>query len=90
MKARILVRLRPSILDVQGKALEKAIAQLKLTPASGIRVGKVIEVLVPQERYSEREAYVDELCKAVLVNPITEEYSVEFFGEDNHSVNGVQ
>ena len=44
MKVRVLVRLKPGILDVQGAAVQKALAGLGFTEVSDLRVGKVIEI----------------------------------------------
>ncbi|MEK7715309.1 MAG: phosphoribosylformylglycinamidine synthase subunit PurS, partial [candidate division NC10 bacterium] len=44
MKVRVLVRLKPGILDVQGAAVKRALVGLGFTELTDLRVGKVIEV----------------------------------------------
>jgi phosphoribosylformylglycinamidine synthase len=41
---RVLVRLKPGILDVQGAAVKRALVGLGFPDVADLRVGKVIEV----------------------------------------------
>ncbi|HWP75982.1 MAG TPA: phosphoribosylformylglycinamidine synthase subunit PurS, partial [Methylomirabilota bacterium] len=44
MKARVLVRLKPSILDAQGATVQRALAGLGFAEVQDVRVGKVVDV----------------------------------------------
>src|SRR5437762_12885450 len=44
VKVRVLVRLKPGILDVQGAAVKRALAGLGFAEVTDLRVGKVIDV----------------------------------------------
>ena len=44
MKVRVLVRLKPGILDVQGTSVKRALAGLGFDDVTDLRIGKVIEV----------------------------------------------
>src|SRR5438128_1475387 len=44
MKARVLVRLKPGIMDVQGAAVKRALAGLGFSELTDLRVGKVIDI----------------------------------------------
>jgi phosphoribosylformylglycinamidine synthase len=77
MKARILIRLNSSILDVQGKAIEKSLALLGLDDVSGVRVGKLIEIDVPAAQQKSARAFVERLCREVLASPVTENFEIE-------------
>ena len=44
MKARVLVRLKPGIMDVQGAAVKRALAGLGFSELNDLRVGKVIDI----------------------------------------------
>jgi phosphoribosylformylglycinamidine synthase PurS subunit len=77
VKVRVLVRLKPGILDVQGAAVKRALGGLGFTDVADLRVGKVIELDVDAASAGEARARVDEMCRKLLANPILEDYAVE-------------
>jgi phosphoribosylformylglycinamidine synthase len=77
VKVRVLVRLKPGILDVQGAAVKRALGGLGFTDVADLRVGKVIEVDVDTASAAEARARVDEMCRKLLANPILEDYAIE-------------
>lgn len=77
MRVRVVVRLRPSIMDVQGSAIQRALAGLGFSDVADLRVGKVIEVDVPGNDLNAARARVDEMCRKLLVNPVLEDYTIE-------------
>ena len=70
-KAKIYVTLKPSILDPQGRTVERALSHLG-QQASGVRVGKYIELNMEGER-AEVESRVQEMAITVLSNPVMED-----------------
>jgi phosphoribosylformylglycinamidine synthase len=80
MRVRVLVRLKPGIMDVQGTAIERALAGLGFGGVGALRVGKVIELDVPGDDFAAAQARVEEMCRKLLVNPVLEDYSVEGAG----------
>jgi phosphoribosylformylglycinamidine synthase PurS subunit len=77
MRVRVLVRLKPGIMDVQGTAIGKALAGLGFADAGDLRVGKVIELDVPGGDLASIRPRVDEMCRKLLVNPVLEDWTVE-------------
>ena len=77
MKVRVLVRLKPGILDVQGAAVQKALAGLGFTEVSDLRVGKVIELELDTATADAAHARVGEMCRQLLANPVLEDYTIE-------------
>ena len=77
MKARVLIRLKRGILDVQGAAVLRALEGLGYTELESLRVGKLIEVDIQASDAAAATARVDEMCRKLLANPITEEYTIE-------------
>lgn len=73
-KAKVLITRRPSILDPQGKAVEKGAQHLGLTNIKNTRIGKYIEFTVDTNDESSARKEVDEYCNKLLVNPIMEDY----------------
>ena len=70
-KAKIYVTLKPSILDPQGRTVERALSHLG-QQASHVRVGKYIELNMDGER-AEVESRLSEMATTVLSNPVMED-----------------
>jgi phosphoribosylformylglycinamidine synthase len=77
MKARVLVRLKPGILDVQGAAVKRALTGLGFDELTDLRVGKVIEVELAARSAAEARQRVGEMCRQLLANPVLEDYTIE-------------
>jgi len=77
MKARVLVRLKPGIMDVQGAAVKRALTGLGFSELTDLRVGKVIDIDLEGRTPGEARARVTEMCRQLLANPILEEYTIE-------------
>lgn len=77
MRVRVLVRLKPGILDVQGAAVKRALAGLGFAELTDLRVGKVIEVELDAPTPAEGRQRVGEMCRQLLANPILEDYTLE-------------
>jgi phosphoribosylformylglycinamidine synthase len=73
-KAKVIVKRRPSILDPQGKAVEKGALHLGLSDVKETRIGKYIEFLVDTKDRKSADLQVNEYCNKLLSNPIMEDY----------------
>ena len=76
MKVRVLVRLKPGIMDVQGAAVKRALAGLGFSEIADLRIGKVIELELDNATLDAR-ARVREMCGQLLANPILEDFTIE-------------
>ena len=76
MKATVLVRPKPGILDPQGDAVESALEHLGFA-VSGARVGKVVDLEVAATDPDEARAQVEKMCEQLLANPLIESYEIE-------------
>ncbi len=76
-KANITVTLRPSILDVQGKAAQHALENLGYSSVSSVRIGKYMEVIISEESRAEAEKVASEICQKLLSNPVMEDFTFE-------------
>jgi phosphoribosylformylglycinamidine synthase PurS subunit len=74
---RVLVRLRPGIMDVQGTAVQRALVGLGFADLRDVRVGKVIDVEVDAPDAATARRRVDEMCQRLLANPVLEDYTIE-------------
>jgi phosphoribosylformylglycinamidine synthase len=77
VKARVLIRLKAGILDVQGAAVQRALGGLGFADVRDLRVGKLIEIDVEAATPAATRARVDEMCRKLLVNTILEDYTIE-------------
>lgn len=76
MKGRVTVRLKPGVLDVQGKAIANALDSLGFTGAD-VRVGKVFEVVLDAPDAQSARARLAEMAEKLLANPVMESWTVE-------------
>jgi phosphoribosylformylglycinamidine synthase PurS subunit len=73
MKLSVTVMLRKGILDPQGKAIGHAIEGMGVTGVGTVRMGKVIELELPE---GTPEQDIKRICDDLLHNPVMEEYQV--------------
>jgi phosphoribosylformylglycinamidine synthase PurS subunit len=76
MRATVLVRPKPGILDPQGEAVGSALGHLGFA-VSNARVGKVIDLEVDAADAEQAKAKVESMCEQLLANPLIESYEVE-------------
>jgi phosphoribosylformylglycinamidine synthase len=79
VKATVLVRPKPGILDPQGDAVGSALGQLGFE-VQDARVGKVIDLEVEAADEATARAEVEQMCERLLANPLIESYEVEIVG----------
>jgi phosphoribosylformylglycinamidine synthase len=76
MRARVHVRLKEGVLDPQGAAICRALAQLGFAGVGEVRQGKMIELELDDADRAAAEAKVRAMCERLLANPVIETYSV--------------
>ena len=76
MKATVLVRPKPGILDPQGEAVESSLRQLGFSVADA-RIGRVVDLEVETGDPSAARAEIERMCKQLLANPLIESYEIE-------------
>ena len=79
MRATVLVRPKPGILDPQGEAVESSLRQLGFAVAQA-RVGRVVDVDVEVSDPAEARAQLERMCDQLLANPLIESYEIELAG----------
>jgi phosphoribosylformylglycinamidine synthase PurS subunit len=72
----VLVRLKPGLLDPQGKAVEGVLPALGWTNVSDVRVGKHVELVVEASDEDAARAQVEDLSTRLLSNPVIEEFQI--------------
>jgi phosphoribosylformylglycinamidine synthase PurS subunit len=76
MKARVHVRLKDGVLDPQGAAIGRALAQLGFAGVDEVRQGKMIELRLDDIDRAQAEAKVRAMCERLLANPVIETYTI--------------
>ena len=74
MKLRIVVTLKPGVLDPQGKAIHNALDGLGFRGVNDVRAGKLIEMDVADDT---SDADLDAMCRKLLANTVIENYRIE-------------
>ncbi len=78
-RARIIVTLKPGLLDAQGRVLQEALHQLGFEQVQGVRVGKYLEVELQPD--GDPEEQIEAMCRQLLANPVIEQYRYEVVDE---------
>ena len=75
MKATILVRPKPGILDPQGEAVQSSLRQLGFRVEEA-RVGRVIDLELDDADETAARAELERACEQLLANPLIESYEI--------------
>ena len=76
MRATVLVRPKPGILDPQGEAVGSALGHLGFE-VHDARVGKVIDLELESSDAAAAKVEVEKMCEQLLANPLIESYEIE-------------
>ena len=76
-QARVLVRLRPSVLDPAGEATRGAAERLGVEGISKLRIGKAVELVLDAPDADEARRRLEILSDRLLANPVIEDWSLE-------------
>ena len=68
--------MKPTLLDAQGRTVEGALKAIGYDDVAGVRVGKVIELVIPGSDVATVEATAVEMCDRLLANPVLEDYRI--------------
>ncbi len=75
MKATVLVRPKPGILDPQGEAVESSLRQLGFA-VEGARIGRVVDLELEDGDPDQARAELERMCERLLANPLIESYEI--------------
>lgn len=77
MKMRVVITLKPGVLDPQGEAVRRALGGLGFEGVRDVRQGKMIELDMAEDDPARAEAAAREMCEKLLANTVIESYRVE-------------
>ncbi|HKD33007.1 MAG TPA: phosphoribosylformylglycinamidine synthase subunit PurS [Gaiellaceae bacterium] len=76
MRATVLVRPKPGILDPQGEAVESSLRQLGFA-VEGARIGRVVDLELADDADPDNaRAELERMCEQLLANPLIESYEI--------------
>jgi phosphoribosylformylglycinamidine synthase subunit PurS len=76
VKATVLVRPKPGILDPQGQAVESSLRHLGFEVGEA-RVGRLVDVELATDDRDAALAELKRMCDKLLTNPLIESYEIE-------------
>jgi phosphoribosylformylglycinamidine synthase len=80
MRATVLVRPKPGILDPQGEAVLGSLQQLGFA-VDAARVGRVVDLELRDGDSGQAHAELERMCEQLLANPLIESYEIELVQE---------
>jgi phosphoribosylformylglycinamidine synthase subunit PurS len=80
VRATVLVRPKPGILDPLGQAVESSLRHLGFAVGEA-RVGKLVELEVVADDEAQARTQLERMCEQLLANPLIESYEIEFRGQ---------
>lgn len=81
MHVKVIVTLRTSILDPQGKAVEHGVHSMGYTKVGNVRIGKIVDLDIDTTDREEAKRTAEEIAKKLLANPVMEDFVVQVDGE---------
>ena len=76
-QARVLVSLRPSVLDPAGEATRAAASRLGVAGVRRLRIGKAVDVELEAPDQATAQAQLEQLSDRLLANPVIENWQLE-------------
>lgn len=74
MKVRIFVRLKPGVLDPQGRAVHHSLEGMGFDGVEDVRIGRLIEMDVADGTSQDT---LKSMCEKLLANTVIEDFSIE-------------
>ena len=81
--ARVLVSLRPSVLDPAGEATRAAASRLGVDGISKLRIGKAVEVELEAPDAQSARQQLELLSDRLLAKPVIEDWTLELKDDSN-------
>ena len=76
-QARVLVSLRPSVLDPAGEATRAAAARLGVDGVRRLRIGKAVDLELEAPDRATAQAQLEQLSDRLFANPVIENWQLE-------------
>ena len=77
----VTVRLKPGVLDPQGKAIEGALGSLDFSGVETVRQGKVFDLVLQAASQDAARDAASRMGEKLLANTVIENFDIEISGE---------
>ncbi len=77
MKVKIIVKLKPGVLDPQGQAIQRSLNTMGHSEVIGVRQGKYFEIEFNGGDSESIRETVREICEEILSNPLIENFEIQ-------------
>jgi phosphoribosylformylglycinamidine synthase len=81
LRATVVVRPKPGILDPQGQAVESSLRHLGFDVTEA-RIGRVVDVELTTADPDEAREQLERMCEQLLTNPLIESYAISLVEAD--------
>ena len=81
-RARVTVRLSRGVNDPQSNAVAERLRGMGHADVREVRVGRIIDLVIDAPDDTTARARIEELCRALLANPVIETWEVEIAPEE--------
>jgi len=80
MKVTVVVELKPSVLDPQGKAIQHSLSSLGFEGVEDVRAGKLFRITLAESERTRNdvESQLRQMCERLLANTVIENFSYTF------------
>jgi len=77
MKAKVVITLKPGLLDAQGKTIKSALESLGFKGVADVRIGKYVELDLHHSKATAAKKDLARMCEKLLTNPVIETYRID-------------
>lgn len=80
MKVTVVVELKPSVLDPQGKAIQHSLSSLGFEGVEDVRAGKLFRITLAESgrTRADVESQLRQMCERLLANTVIENFSYTY------------
>jgi phosphoribosylformylglycinamidine synthase len=77
LKAIINIHLKDGVLDSAGKTTQTSLNMIGFDNIDSVNIGKQIIITLDENDKEKAQQHIEDMCKALLVNDVIEDYYVE-------------
>jgi len=77
LSVKVMVTLKPGVLDPQGKTVRNALESLGFKGLADLRIGKILDLKMDAGSPEEAGLQVEEMCRKLMANPGIDDYRYE-------------
>ncbi|MGH7282321.1 MAG: phosphoribosylformylglycinamidine synthase subunit PurS [Polyangiaceae bacterium] len=79
LRATVIVRLKPEVLDPQGTAVQRALGRLGFQGIKNVRIGKIVEIELEDDGAGgpDLKDRLEKMAKEMLANPVIEDFEAK-------------